>query len=240
MGHMLQLQVGRVDERGEHRPLPASTSERSDYGAFQGGEIVRCEVREVGVLRVAPHGLHRVEVGRVGGQPFEDDPRVLAQPGRDTDGPVGPMPIPDERVAMGQVPAQGLEESEDLGASDVVPIQRPVETESAAARGHCERADDGEPVTAVPLSEDRCLAARCPGPAADGLEHKTALIQEDEASAGAAGVFLYAASAPCANAEWLPRPAPGLGAPVSGNSTLPRGGFSRHERGGSAPQRCDR
>ncbi len=109
MGHVSQLQVGRVDERREKRPLPAGISERPEHGAFQGGEIVRREVREVGVLRVAPHGFHRVEVGRVGGRPLDDDPTVLAEPGRHAGCPVRPMPIPDDGEAVGQMTAQGLE-----------------------------------------------------------------------------------------------------------------------------------
>jgi len=109
-----------VDERREKRPLAAGSSERADHSAFQSSEIIRREVREVGVLRVAPHGFHRVEVGRVGGQPLDDGPTVLEKPSRHAGCPGRPMPIPDEGEA--------------------------------------------------------------------------ALIQEDETSGGAAGVFLYAAS----------------------------------------------
>lgn len=46
---MSQLQVGRVNEWGEQRPLPAGRRKRADHGAFTICEIVRGEVREVAV-----------------------------------------------------------------------------------------------------------------------------------------------------------------------------------------------
>ena len=214
--------------------------QRADHGALQGRETVRGEVRQVAVLGVTPHGLDGVELGCVGRQPLDDEAAVPGQPAGDAGRPVGAVPIPDEREAVGHVTAQGLEEPEDLGAADVVAIERPVEAEPAAPGRHGEGADRREPVAAIPLAEDRGLAPGRPGPAADGLQHEAALVQEDERSTGATGVFLYAATARCASAGWPPRPAPGPGAPASDSSTPPRGGASTRGRGGSGRRRCGR
>jgi len=240
MEHMSQLKVSPLDERGKKRPLPPGSGERADHGAFQGSEIVRSEVCEVAILGMAPNALNRIEIGCVGGQPFDDDPPVLVQPRRDTGGPVGSMPIPNEGETVGQVASQGLQESEDLGAADIVPIEHPVQSKAPSAWGHRERADRREPVPTIPLAEDRGLAARRPGAPDHRLQHEPALIQEDEASAGATSVFLYAASARPATGRSRSRLAPSPGAPASGNSTPRRGGSSRRERDGTGPRRCGR
>ena len=154
MRHVLQLQLGGVDEGREQPGLPARGRERVEHRALQDGEIVGREVRKVGVRRVAPDRFHGIELGRVGGQPFHHDPRVLAQPGRHAGGAVRPMPIPDEGEPVGPVTVEGLEESEDLGAPDVVAVEGPGETEPPPTRRHRERADGRQAVPAVPLPED--------------------------------------------------------------------------------------
>ena len=199
---------------------------------FQGGEVGGREVRQVAVLGVPPDVFHRVEVRGVGRQPLDDDPPVPGQPGLDPRRPVGAASVPDEREAVRQVAVQRLEEVQDLGAPDVVWVLRPVQPEPAPAGRHGEGADRREAIPAIPLAEEGGLAAGRPRPAAHGLEHEAAFIEEDQAPTAAPGVFLYAASARPATAGWRPRPVPGPGAPASGSSTPPRAGSSRRGRGG--------
>ncbi len=94
--------------------------QRADHGALQGREIVRGEVRQVAVLGVTPHGLDGVELGSIGGKPLDDDAAVLGQPGRDARGAVRAVPVPEEGEPVGPVALEGLEESENLRAADVV------------------------------------------------------------------------------------------------------------------------
>jgi hypothetical protein len=75
-------------------------------GAFQGGQIVGREVGEVAILGVAPDRLDGIEIGRVGRQPFDDDPRVLGEPGGGTRRPVRAVPVPDKGEAVRQMTTQ--------------------------------------------------------------------------------------------------------------------------------------
>lgn len=159
------------------------------------------------------------------------------QPGLNTLCPVGAVSVPDERKTVRDVPAQCFKEPKDLCGSYVVGIQSPVEAESAPTWSHGEGTDRGEPVAAVPLAEDGGLAAGRPGAADHRLEHEAALVEENNPPTGSSGVFLYGATARPAIVLWSPRPAPGLDAPVSDNSTPPRAGSSRRGRGDSEPRR---
>lgn len=207
---------------------------------FQCAEVVGSEVRQIPVLGVAPDAFHGVEVRSIGWQPLDDDSLPGGQPGLDTLCPVGAVSVPDERESTGKVPTECLKESKDLGGSDVMGIQSPVEAESAPTGSHGEGADRGEPVAAVPLAEDGRLAAGRPGTTDHRLEHETALVEENDAPTGSSGVFLYGATARLAIVLWSPRPAPGLDAPVSDNSTPPRAGSSRRGQGDSEPRRSGR
>jgi len=178
-----------MEEPREEVALLPSLGERGEHRALQVVQVGRGEGGEVPVLGVAPDGLDRVELGGIGGQPLDDDPRMLGQPRRDAARPVRAVPIPDESEAVGQVAAQLLEEPEDLAAPDVVAMQGPVEAKPAAARGDRERADRREAIPPIPLAEHWGLAPGRPRPATDRLEHEATLVNEHQGPTGAAGVF---------------------------------------------------
>ena len=99
----------------------------------------------------------------------------------------------------------------------------------------CQRdsTDHGEPIMAVPLPLNRGSSPGCPGAADHRLQHKPALVQEDNATILPSGVFLYPATAASSTAQWQLHLSLALAFPVSGNSSYNPGGFSKHERDGT-------
>src|SRR6516164_1984893 len=94
---------------------------------------IRREIREAGVLQVAPEQFHRVEFGRVGRQPGEVPATMSDQPGGDDPMLVGESAIPDEDDRTAHVATKVLEKPTPL---------RPANVLSARARVSCRRRGD--------------------------------------------------------------------------------------------------
>ena len=198
------------------------------------------EVRKIPILGVAPYRLNWIEVRGIRRQPFDDNAAMSSYPGLDPRCPVRLPAVPDERKAMGQMSPQPLKETQNLLTANVLSMLSPVKTVPLPTGRNRERTDRRESVATVPLTKDRSLASRRPSTSYNRLKHEAALIQEHDASAGSFGVFLYAATAFPAIAQWPPRPAPVRAVPVSGNSIPRHAGSSKREKGGTELQRCDR
>ncbi len=203
-------------------------------------KAIGSEVRQIPMFGVTPDCLDRIEVRGVRRQPLDDDPPTLSKPSLDQRCPMRLSSVPDEREATGQMSPQTLKEAQNLLTANVLRVLSPVETVSLPTWSNRDGADGREPVATIPLTKDRCLASRGPGAPHNRLKHEAALIEEDHASAGSLGVFLYGASVLPAISGWRPRLAPGLVVPVSDNSIPRHAGFSRREQGGSELQRYGR
>jgi len=126
-------------------------------------------------------------------------------------------------------------ESADFQAGDVLFVDREVKVKSFSIGREAKAADNREPVVPLALVMDRGLAFGRPSSAQDGLEHKAALVDKDDSAAIGGGVFLYAASAPCATSGLPLCSVRGRGAVVSDKSSQGNAGFSRH---GPDDRRC--
>lgn len=80
----------------------------------------------------------------------------------------------------------------------------------------------------TPLAEYRCPSSGCPCPSHQGLQHKSALIQKDDAPVFLFSVFLYPATSLCTKPEPVPRLFPCPTAAAFGNSNHKREESSRH------------
>jgi len=124
---------------------------------------------------------------------------------------------------------------------DVQPVKVPgatpqVKGHALPFRGHPQRADGGDPILLVHISDNRCFPSRSPSAGNVGNEEKTALIEKHQMGANFFGVFLYGASGTASNARSPLRSVAGHGAPASGNSTPKRSGVSRHDRDDTKPR----
>src|SRR5439155_12883536 len=145
--------------------------------------------------------------------------------------------VEDEHERPTQMAPEAAEEVDQIDGPDVLRLHPPIQAQAAPARGHREHAGDRETIMTLPLPEQRRLAPWCPRPPDQRLEHKAALIQEDEALAGAPRVFLYAATGAAASARSRPRRAPGPGARASADSSRSRAGSSTRAPDGSGRRR---
>lgn len=198
------------------------------------------KVRKVPILGVTPYRLDWIEIRGIRGQPFDDNATMSSYPGLHPRCPMRLPAVPDERKAMGQMAPQPLKETQNLFTANVLSMLSPIKTVPLPTGRDRDRADRRESVAAIPLAKDRRLTSRRPCTPYNRLKHEAALIQEHDASAGSFGVFLYAATAFPAIAQWPPRPAPGRAVPVSGNSNPRHAGSSKRGQGGNELQRCAR
>ena len=84
----------------------------------------------------------------------------------------------------------------DVGLADVVMVPLVVETEALTDRTDRETRDDRDAITAIPVAQQRRLAARRPGPQHGGSEHEARFVYENEVGPQPNGVFFTRGQAP--------------------------------------------
>jgi len=203
-------------------------------------KAVWCVVGKIPVLGVTPDHFDGIEIRSVRRQPLDHDPAALSKPGFDLLCPMWLSAVPNECESLGQMSAEPLKESKDFCAADVVRIPSPVKTKSPSTGCDRNRADGREPIAAIPLAQNWRLPSRGPGAPNHRLEHKAALIEKDQGSAGSSSVFLYGATAPSATFRLHAHLFLALGAPASDNSSLLLAALSIHARGDNGLRRCAR
>ena len=87
---------------------------------------------------------------------------------------------------------QGAEEHRDFDVSDVVRMEVNVQAEPAASGTDRDGGDRRDLVAAIPMPQDRRLAARCPGSPYVGNEQEPGLVKENEVGVQAPGFPLMA------------------------------------------------
>jgi len=223
-------------------PLTTLLHERASHQVGQLFDVRGSGVGKVRVLGMIPHLLGRVELRRVGRQVFDSDvPLMATQVLLENSCLVDTPAVENEYQGPSYVAPQHPKEEDQVAGSDVLlGLHPPVEPEPFATWGHGENANDGETIVTLPVSQDGRLASRSPCPPHQRLEHKAALIEENEASTFPTSVFLYAAIFAAATARSRPRLALAPGARASAGSTHIRSGSSRHAPDGSEPRRSVR
>src|SRR5258706_14270693 len=94
---MSELQPGVAQESGGQLRGPANAPEARVERAAQRRQIGRADVRELAGFHIPPDLLDRVQVGRVGRQAFDREPRPLLRDVRlHAVTLVGPQAIPNE------------------------------------------------------------------------------------------------------------------------------------------------
>ncbi len=209
--------------------LTSGTTDRGSHQLVKFFDVFRCQVGQIGILAVVPYLLNWIEVGRVARQPFNADVlRVSFQVSPQCFCLMDTPPIHDQHHPSMDITREGAQESDHILGTDVFSLNTPVKSNPASMGGKGDGTDDRESIMTAPLVEYRCLSSGCPCSAHQGLEHKSTLIQKDDASVFLFSVFLYPAIFLCAKSEFVPHLFPYPTAVAFGNSNHKREESSRH------------
>lgn len=146
-------------------------------------------------IEVAPNVFHRVELGRIGGQPFQRQPALLIDSGEIVKGGsalVGGQAVPQEGDWSRKLAAQGLEKIHQVGTLDRAFLEAEAEADRATTGSADQDADRGKPLPIEVMNQLRGVATWSPGAADGWLLGKAALVQKNQERAVAAGFFLMA------------------------------------------------
>ena len=195
--------------------------------------IARDEVGQIRVLGVIPDLLGGVEIWRVGRKPFHMDRGGMSiQVSTQDLGTVDIPSVEDEDEFAANIPPQRTQEGYDMWTADVLRVNLPVETESKDVSRKSDGTDNRQAIMTSPRSQNRSLALWCPRSTDYRLKHEAAFVNEHDASAFPASVFLYAAIAADASVRFVPRRVLWLAVRVSGSSSPICLRVARHEKGG--------
>ena len=205
-------------------------------GSIQLPGIPGSKVSQVSIFGVSPNLFWRVKLRGIARQPFHVDsagmlPKVVLKQPCLVHAPF----IQDKDDSSAKRAPDRSKEFADIRAGDILCVDREVEVEAPSLGRETKAADNREAVVLLALVVDRRLAFRRPGSAQDRLEHKAALVDKNNGAAFSGGVFLYAASVPCATSGFPLCSVRGHSVGVSDMSSLNHGVSSRHGRDG---RRC--
>jgi hypothetical protein len=145
------------------------------------------------LLRVGPHKLVGVELGRVGRKGVDVKPRPAPKEFVHESALVDGAAVPEEDHLPAQVPQEVPEKPDDLHPREVGGMEVDVEPQATIGRGHREGRDGGDPVAPVAVAQEGGAAAGRPGPTDVRDEQEPAFVEEREMGATSSGVFLYGA-----------------------------------------------
>ena len=150
-------------------------------------EGFRAQVRKFTVLPVAPHILHRIELGRVPGEGLQRDPAPLgADVLLDDVAAMSGETVPDDEQLAAQMALKVTEELDDLWPFNRTGEEPEVETPPGDPR------DRREQVPVEVVLQDGRLPPGRPRPAAVGPLGQSALVDEDDRLPLGGSVFFSA------------------------------------------------
>jgi len=196
----------------------AAGLEFRDDGQREIESIVRAAVGQSGLGEV-PHLLVGVEFGRVGGEVLEREPWHTTAQRVNRWEAMQEQAIPEHDHRAAKVAQQVGEKLADVGLADVVMVPLVVEAEALTAGADRETGNDRDAIAAMPVAQQRRVAARRPGAQHGGREHETGFVYEDEVGPQPNGFFLPAARRFASSARSPVRPVHARDAQASGRSS---------------------
>lgn len=183
-----EWQAGVRDATAKTALGTAADLERLDQGE---GEIVAIVGAAVGEprLREGPHLLVGIEFRCVGREVSEVEAGHAPAHGVSRRAAMKPQAIPEHDHRAPQMAQQVGEEATDFDLADVVMVPLVVEAEVLTEPADGETGDHRDAVVAIPVAQERCVAARRPGAEHRGREHEAGFVYEDEVGPQPNGVF---------------------------------------------------
>ena len=153
--------------------------------------VVRATIGE-GRLEVGPDELVRVEFGGVAGESLDVQAWTASQHCANVGAFVDRAAIQEQDDVRPEVSEQSAEKHRYFDVRDIVRMEVNVEAAPPASGTDRDGRDGRDLVAAIPMPQDRRLAARCPGSPDVGNEQEPGLVEEDEVGVQAPGFFLMA------------------------------------------------
>lgn len=150
------------EERPQQGLLCSGPLERIVDGLPEVSDILRDEVGQIPVLGSCPHLFIRIEVGSIRRQPFNPQSTREALLKPESGRAMRLRAIQDQDESARQVDQQVRRKSFDLRRTDVVLVQRKVETQSTPPGRDGNGRDRRETVVPIPTVLNRRAASRCP------------------------------------------------------------------------------
>lgn len=142
------------------------------------------------VLRKLPDAFVGVELRGVAREAIEVQSREDATQRSDRVPFVNASIVPDEDDRSTKVPEQVSDKGADLGMLDVLGVEAVVEAEPPPPGAHEEAGDDRDSIAALPMEEQRRLAAWRPGLVHAWNQEEARLVDEDEVGTQPRDFFL--------------------------------------------------
>jgi hypothetical protein len=208
-----------LEERSQQVLIRLDAADRPGDRLPQMQGVVGDEVCQVRVLGVVPDLFVRVELGGVGGQPFDADSPTEAflkpSSSRSMHGPA----IHDQDNRSAEPLQQGGDKGFKIVRDDVVVEDVKVETQPFAPWRDCNRRNDRQPVMPISTIQHGSFSTRSPSTPHRRLQHEARFVEADHRPTATSGFFLCEASPLFATARRRRRRAPVRVAPASGNSS---------------------
>lgn len=160
------------------------------------------EVGQIAVLGVVPNLLRRIQLRRIGWQPFELKPIRMLPLEELCCRTMHARTVPDENDLAADVAVHLKQEPDHVVRTGVVRQQLKVKTRQTSRGRESHHRDGRQAIVPIPGPLDGGLATGSPGPPSHRLQHEAAFIQESDASLLRGPPFLCAAIPCAANVRW--------------------------------------
>lgn len=166
----------------------ATCLERVDQGKSKIVAIVGAAVGELG-LGEGPDPFVGIEFRSVGREVFEVESRNPAAHLAHGGSAVQEQSVPDHDHGAAEMAEQVAQEGAHFPLPEVVMVPLVVQAEALTDRADGETRDHRDAIAAIPVVQQRGLAARRPGPDHGGRKHDPRFVYEDDVGPQPNGVF---------------------------------------------------
>lgn len=181
-------------------------------------EVLGNDVRQGPAFGLIPNILDRIEVGRVGWEPFDLEPRSAVFKESSGSGAVSRQAIPHQNDWTAQMLMDIANKSNEICGPRIVIQEFVVHSQPQRPWRACDGGDGRNAVTSIPGALNGRMASRCPHSSPRWLQQKAAFIEKNQASLTFEALFLVAAKCRAATGQCSLRCVPGLAARASADS----------------------
>lgn len=159
-------------------------------------EVFGDPVGQVSVLRLSPHELDGIELGRIRGQTAGPEPRAARSPQLGCGGPMRGQAVPDQEHGSPQVRLNKPKKSHEINRVAVMVQQVVIQAEALLPWSHRQSANHAQAIMSVPGISHGSFPRGSPNPAPQWLQKEATFIEKNNASFSFGSLFLAGALDP--------------------------------------------